>query len=279
MGHVIRADDRTIVVAWVPKMAARKLTPGTGNDAGISGDEQIRLILRELVRRGGRAKTGELYPAVETTMNAKGFTLSEQGKASLRFFINKVAVDAGYVHPHDRSDPGWRLTESGREFAEFSDQQPERAIDTDTGEETDVLSNVARGDAFERYVLTLLKSAYPNYAWYHQGRDKRRERGIDFIGNRIGDAHGEAATIGVQVKFHLPSNAPTDEEWLKFLSGCFARRLDAAMFVTTGRLTGEQRRVAQEARVIVVEGRDEVTRLAKLHDLAPFGLFGNSGGL
>lgn len=166
-----------------------------------------------------------------------------------------------------------------REFASASEGQEERAIDTDTGQETVVLSNSARGDAFELYVVKLLKVAYPNYAWYHQGRDKRQERGIDFVGNRLGDAHGEAATIGVQVKFHQHNNAPTDREWLKFLSGCFARRLDSAMFVTTGRLTAEQRREAQEARVIVVEGREEVSRLAKVHGLEGFSLFSSGEAL
>ncbi len=254
-------------------MTSIKLNLGTGHDAGLSGDEQILLVLRELVRRGGQAKTGELYPAVEIVLNTKGFTLSEQGKSSLRFFINKVAVEAGYIHPHDRSNPGWRITDAGRDAVAVGNVVEEVAIDTSTGQETVVLPNVARGDAFELYVLKLLKTTYPNYAWYHQGRDKRRERGIDFVGNRLGDSHGEPSTIGVQVKFHLPTNAPTDREWLKFLSGCFARRLDSAIFVTTGRLTGEQRREAQEARVIVIEGRSEVTRLAKVHGLEEFSLF------
>jgi hypothetical protein len=46
-----------------------------------------------------------------------------------------------------------------------------------------------------------------------------------------------------------------------------------ALFVTTGKLTGEQRREAQEARVIVVEGRDEVTRLAAQQGISRFELF------
>jgi hypothetical protein len=260
-----------------------QLTPVTGKDAGLSGDDQIRIALREMVKRGGRAVMGDLYTAVEAVVNAKNFTLSEQGKTSLRFFINKIAVEAGYVHPHDKSDPGWRITERGREFA--SDEaggrdeegNEERAIDTDTGQETIVRSNVARGDAFELYILKLLKVIYSNYSWYHQGRDKRRERGVDFVGNRLGDARGEASTIGVQVKFHLAQNAPTEREWLKFLSGCFARRLESAMFVTTGRLTGEQRREAQEARVIVIEGEAEVSRLAQIHGLGDFSLFASAG--
>src|SRR5580658_5196804 len=107
--------------------AETKLKPATGSDAGLSGDEQIRLALGELLRLGGRGQTRDLYAALEAAMNAKGFTLSEQGKASLRFFINKVAVEAGYVRPHDRNDPGWVLTESGRAFASSEATPEERA--------------------------------------------------------------------------------------------------------------------------------------------------------
>lgn len=74
----------------------------------------------------------------------------------------------------------------------------------------------------------------------------------------------------MQVKLHQPNNAPTQDEWLKFLAGCFARRVESALFVTTGRLTGAQRREAQEARVIVLEGEAEIARLARLHRIEPF---------
>ncbi len=187
-------------------------------------------------------------------------------------------MEAGYVYPHDPSKPGWRITPDGRAFVE-APQEHERAIDVDTGTETTMERASAFGDAFELYVLKLLRAWYPHYAWYHQGRDKRRERGIDFVGDRLGDARNESAHIGVQVKFHKASNAPTNEEWLKFLAGCFARRLDTAVFVTTGRLTGEQRREAQEAKVVVVEGREEVDRLASQFGVDRFDLGdGRAGG-
>ena len=245
----------------------------TGFDAGLSGDEQIKLALRKITENSGIAQTRDMYDAIESAINPIGFTLSDQGRSSLRFFVNKVAVDAGYVYPHDKEAPGWRITSQGREFLERAADDVETAINVDTGAEQIVHSETARGDAFELYVLKVLRSAYPNYAWYHQGRDKRRERGVDFVGNRLGDAHGEPASVGVQVKFHSQNNAPTEREWLKFLAGCFSRRLDAAVFVTTGKLTGEQRREAQEARVIVIEGREEVDRLAAQHGIDSFELF------
>ncbi len=221
------------------------------------------------------AETRDLYDAIESVLGPRGMRLSDQGKASLRNFINTVAVQAGFVHPHDPNSPGWRITVEGRAFAQGQpDSEP--AINVDTGSEQSVPANSARGDAFERYTLTLLRRIYPQYAWYHQGRDKGRERGLDFVGNRLGDSRGEHSSIGVQVKFHARNNAPTEKEWLKLLAGCFARRLPTAVFITTGRLTGEQRREAQEANVVVIEGRDEITRLARLHEIEPFELFDES---
>lgn len=230
------------------------LEPIKGTDAGLTGDDQVRIALEAIRLQGGVAQMSDIYGAFEAVLNPRGYTLSDQGKASLRFFVNRVAVEAGYLHPHDKDSPGWRLTSQGREFLSATIETAETTINVDTGTEQSAPSETARGDAFEQYFVRVLRAAYPNYAWYHQGRDKRRERGVDFVGNRLGDARGEPSSIGVQVKFHGPNNAPTEREWLKFLAGCFSRRLDAAVFATTGKLTGEQRREAQEARVIVYRG-------------------------
>ena len=83
----------------------------TGAEAGLSGDDQIRIALRKIEERGGSAQMHELYEAVEEHLD--GAALSPQGKASLRFFINRVAVQAGYIFPHDRQNPGWKITQRG----------------------------------------------------------------------------------------------------------------------------------------------------------------------
>jgi hypothetical protein len=85
----------------------------TGSEAGLTGWEQIRLALQEIIRRGGSAEMSDLYPAIEAAL-PRGMTLSQQGRDSLRNFINKVAVQAGYLYPHGRP---WRITSQGREFA------------------------------------------------------------------------------------------------------------------------------------------------------------------
>lgn len=244
----------------------------TGTEAGLSGDEQIRIALRAIAANGGTAQMADLYKAVEQHMH--GAKLSDQGKASLRFFINKVAVKASYVYPADPNLLGWRITPEGREAIQSDLPMQEEALNVDTQQTVHVPSNSVRGAAFELYVLRLLKELYPHYTWYHQGQHKSKERGLDFIGSQIGRMESQPQFMGVQVKFHSPTTAPSALEWSKFLAGCFARRVDQAVFVTTGRLTSEQRREAGEARVVVIEGRDEITRIAKLYAIEEFELFG-----
>jgi hypothetical protein len=243
----------------------------TGNDVGLSGDEQIRIALEEIVTRGGSASMSEIYDAVERRMAPT--RLSDQGRASLRFFVNRIAVRAGYIYPHDKEQPGWRITPEGREYLRAAPPPPEESVDVDTGRIEETQPNSVRGAAFERYVLDLLRQLHPHHAWFHQGERKSAERGLDFIGDRVGERSGGPASIGVQAKFHRPNAAPTTTEWLKFLAGCFARRVEHGMFITTGRLTTDQRREAGEARVVVIEGREELARIAKKHGLAEFDLF------
>ncbi len=243
----------------------------TGAEAGLSGDEQIRIALHSIIAHGGTAQIADLYSAVEQHMD--GARLSDQGKASLRFFINTVAVKAGYIYPADPITPGWRITPEGREAIQLELPIQEEAVNVDTAQPIQVLANSARGAAFELYVLRLLKELYPHYTWYHQGQHKSTERGLDFIGSQIGRIENRTQFIGVQVKFHSPTTAPSAIEWFKFLAGCFARRVDQAVFITTGRLTSEQRREAGEARVVVIEGRAEITRIASLYNIDSFDLF------
>ena len=243
----------------------------TGAQAGLSSEMQIRIALKAIIENGGTAPMSNLYEAVEQHMN--GAALSEQGKASLRNYINKVATEAGLVFPHDPNAPGWRITADGREFIE-TPSAPEEIVDVETDQRQVVPSNSARGAAFETYVLGLLKNIYADYAWYYQGIHKSRERGLDFIGSRIGNLEHCPQFIGVQVKFHAESTAPSQLEWFKFLAGCFARRINQAVFITTGRLTSEQRREAGEANVIVIEGQPEIHRIASRHNIKEFEFFG-----
>lgn len=245
--------------------------PKTGVEAGLSGDAQIRIALQAIVDNGGTVPISKLYSAVEQKMG--GIQLSYPGKGSLRYFINTVAVKAGYIYPYDPSSPDWRITPEGRAFVGAEPTASEEVIDVDTSQPVQVLPNTVRGTAFELYVMDLLKKIYADYAWYHQGVHKHNERGLDLIGSLVGNAINQPQVVGVQVKFHAQNTAPSQLEWFKFLAGCFARQVDRAIFVTSGRLTSEQRREAGEARVIVIEGRNEITRIAESHVIPKFDLF------
>ncbi|MEQ8426320.1 MAG: restriction endonuclease [Gammaproteobacteria bacterium] len=248
----------------------KESTEITGNEAGLSGDDQIKIAIKFIANNGGEAQMKELYPALEEHL--QGQKLSKQGKASFRFFVNNVAVKAGLVYPHDKNSPGWRLTPAGKEYAE-SGTYIETTVNVDTNQEEIVTSNSARGLAFEIYIKGLLTEIYPDFVWHHQGNYKSDERGLDFIGDRLGESNSKVKSIGVQVKFHKDTNSPTQTEWLKFLSGCFARRVDDALFITTGRLSTSQYREAREADVTVIQGKDEICRIAEKYKLNRFELF------
>jgi hypothetical protein len=84
----------------------------TGAEVGLTGEDQITICLAEMMQLGRAAETTELYAAVERHLS--GNTLSEQGRSSLRNFINKTSVARGWVEPHDPAHPGWRITATGR---------------------------------------------------------------------------------------------------------------------------------------------------------------------
>ena len=243
----------------------------TVKEAGLSQDEVIRLVLSSIIARNGVANIQDIYNVVNSAMAASNSVLSDQGKHSLRRLVNTTAVKAGYIHPFDPENPGWRITQDGREFLSlYQEEETETVFDTETQQDITVVSNVTLATAFEHFCIELLKTIYPYYTWYHQGRHKKNERGLDIIGERLGETNNEPKTLGIQVKLHQENATPTKEEWLKFLAGCFTRKIGKAIFITTGKLNGEQRREAGEAQVTIIEGKDEIIRLCNIHNVAQF---------
>jgi hypothetical protein len=242
----------------------------SGSQAGLSANDQYRLALLKIVEQGGKATMQEIYAAVEARMSPD--TLSDVGKATLRNYVNKVLVQAGFV---SKGDGSWVITAEGREFLGLAELTKVTEVVTEgSGTEIIVPSVAVRAIAFEKYVLSLMRQVYPEYSWYHQGMHKQNERGVDLLGTRLRPDPGHPEVIGVQVKCHAADNAPSIVEWLKFLAGCFARKVDRGLFVTTGRLTGDQRREAAEARVAVIEGKGELDRIAIQHGMDPFPDYG-----
>jgi hypothetical protein len=86
----------------------------TGAEAGLNSQRQIAIALQRMIEQDGRAKSRDIYYAVERHMN--GAVLSQQGRDTLRGLMSREAVNLGLVYPHDSGDPVWRITDKGREF-------------------------------------------------------------------------------------------------------------------------------------------------------------------
>ena len=239
-----------------------KLNEVTAAEAGLTKERQYELIFKIILDKG-ILTTDEIYSVINDSLRKSGQALSNQGKASLRALINNKAVNDGYIYPYDKENPGWRLTPEGRELISSSSTQQEIVFNTETQQEETFISNSVKGALFEKYCLGLLKIIYPYYSWFHQGIQKNNERGLDLIAEKIGEIRTEYKSIGVQIKNHKESSSPTEKEWLKFLAGCFVRQIDKAIFITTGRLTSEQRREAGEGKIMIIEGIGELNRLAR----------------
>lgn len=233
----------------------REQSPSDAAEAELDPNEVVETCLRHMVAAGGSATAAELCAAVEA--KAGGARLSSNGRACVLEHVNRYAVRTGLVLPHAPDRPGWHITAEGREFI-----GPVGATTTSPSPTT---------RAFEHYVLGLMHLVHPRYFWCHQGARTRHEQGLDLIGTRFPDPAPRAPEqIGVQVRLHDPLHAPYDEEWDRFFAGCFTRKIDLAIFVTTGCLTGAQRREASEAGVVVIAGHAEIAHLADKYSYARF---------
>jgi len=243
-----------------------KVKEVTYKEAGLTKENVYTLIFNELIKYQDGLDTKDIYEIINNKLAENSQILSEQGRASLRNLINKYAVLEGYIFPYDNENPKWRLTNEGKKLIEQQGMQKELVFNIETNKDETEMSNTLKGTILEKYVLGLLKEMHPYYSWFHQGIQKNNERGLDLIANKIGEKHSEHKTIGVQIKNHKETSAPTKDEWLKFLAGCFVRHIEEVIFITTGKLSSEQRREASEAKITVIEGFDELNRIAKLYN-------------
>lgn len=191
-------------------MSTHPLREVTGSEAGYSGAEQIQIALDEIIRRDGVAQTPDLYAAMEAVLNPQGFTLSKQGQASLRFFVNKVAVEAGHIVPYDDQDPGWRITPDGRDWLQAQPPIQEVAMMQDLNIDDEKRAQLAQ--LFKEFATT-----YPDSAEYQLHLDLRprgQEEGRkNFYEVLEASERGEDITDLVLLKL-LPhnDNAPNREK-------------------------------------------------------------------
>ena len=90
-------------------------TECSGHAAGFDGVAQVRIALKALIANGGSGTMAFLYDALEQKM--KPHLLSSGGKAALRSFINRQAINKGFVEADRtaRIAATWNITQVGRE--------------------------------------------------------------------------------------------------------------------------------------------------------------------
>jgi hypothetical protein len=235
----------------------------TAAKAGLKKENIYTIVFSAALENQGSLEMAQIYDLINAELSKNDFCLSDQGKSSLRRLINNGAVNDGFIFPFDKAKSGWRVTQEAKELIQQQSTQTELVFNQETEKEELFVSNTVRGALFEKYCLGLLKVIYPFYSWFHQGMQKNHERGLDLIAEKIGEINSEYESIGVQIKNHQENSTPTEKEWLKFMAGCFVRHIDKAIFITTGRLTSEQRREAGEAKITVIEGIEELNRIAR----------------
>jgi hypothetical protein len=105
------------------------LIEATGAEAAIFTQHQRVIALRCIITLGGQASMAEIYAAVEDEMNPLGYTLSRQGRATLREVVNRSSVRLGWITRLSGQDRPWQITPRGRAFIESVDKRREPSPD------------------------------------------------------------------------------------------------------------------------------------------------------
>ncbi len=244
--------------------------------------DSFQWVLGDLIAYGELHYDRNKYKLVMERTDRKYKTVHKWGLVASKFSPDERTYNLSFTHYSEAADvarserasllsraanEGWAVLRLRTEVENLA-----RTIDTDAivlGA-IPTTSSVVIGQRFEDYIFALLQARYPDHTWERLGSMKHNERGLDFLGRPFG-ATTDQSVIGVQAKCHAPNQTPSDEEWLKFLAGCFTRRVTKALFITTGRLTSHQYREAGESGLgTVVAGAAELNRLAKKLELEPF---------
>jgi len=189
----------------------------TGADAGLTQDDQIYIALRKMVELDGQASINEIYDAVQAEMG--GLALSDQGKASLRYFINTTAVHKAYVFPHEDGQLYWRITPLGRKYVE------ERRLSEGVDEENFVVdeSNISdqEGQGYLPYDVTKIRIDTTTFTVFQIMRKIQLEEidlQPDFQRHVIWDETRQSRLIeSILLRIPLPAfylDATDDSKWL-----------------------------------------------------------------
>lgn len=243
--------------------------------------DQTNWILGDLMAYGALNYNPDKYRIVIEKTGRKYSTVHKWGNVASKIPIEERRFNVSFSHYSNAAFIPKLERDQILEKAEINNwtsadvrvevEALSRTIDIDAEIAPTAQPSVVIGQQFESYVAELLERIYPDHAWEHLGALKHSERGLDFVGRSIGTI-GSPSVIGVQVKCHAERQTPSDLEWKAFLAGCFTRRVTQALFITTGRLTGNQHREISESGVITVLGSKEILKIAQKHELPLFSL-------
>ncbi|MCI0690957.1 DUF262 domain-containing protein [candidate division KSB1 bacterium] len=185
----------------------------TAADAGFSGDDQIKIALQTMVEKGGKASMEEIYQNIEARMN--GYVLSQQGKASLRAFINKTAVEKNYVYPYDEKHPGWRITPEGRRYVDESrdseDVEQEETLSDD-------LNELIIDEPYDPSQINVKPTSFTVFQVMKKIKDGEIDLQPDFQRHIVWDETRQSRLIeSILIRIPLPAfylDAVNDDKWL-----------------------------------------------------------------
>ena len=204
--------------------------------------------------------TSDIYQVINNKLAENNQQLSQRWKNQIRALVNTTWVNKWLFYPYNHINKWWWITPEAKELISIENLYTESILDLESNVENTIQSNTIKGFLFEKYCLDLLKLMYPNYIWYHQWVHKKHERWIDLLAESVWEEIQKYWTIWVQIKCYQKNSSPSQIEWLKFLWWCFTRRVEKWIFITTWKLTWDQRREAWEANLIIIEWIDEINR-------------------
>ena len=247
----------------------------TGADAGLSGEDQIRIALEAMLANGGSAATQALYDALEAKMAGK--KLSQQGKSSLRYFVNKIAVEQGYVHPYDKAQPEWRITEKG--IAYLQGEEPTLKPPSQESVEPVAKPSVSEAEQLaERLLVAATNSKQPAEfeavladAFTLLGFRAKQVGGAGDTDVLVEAPLGrEAYSVVVDGKTSASGKA-SNFDLLPIASHRAAHHAKYALVVAPGFSAGGLLGYAKEQKIALVTAAD-LAEVVRLHEQSPFSL-------
>lgn len=181
----------------------------TAKEAGLSRNEQIRIALERMRKNGGRATIQEIYRTMEEEMG--NAILSEQGRASLRTFINRDAVAQRWVVAVNGVESGWEITATGLRYLD-------ELKEIEGVEEEETLSLDVIHEPYDPTQIKIDLKPFPIFQVMKKIKDKEIDLQPDFQRHVVWDDVRQSRLIeSILIRIPLPAfylDARDEDKWL-----------------------------------------------------------------